>query len=68
MNEEWRGTWYDVYLNTPEEERRYYVYIWFERQGSDLIPFYVGKGTGSRYYNTSNRSKSLQEYIKTEMS
>lgn len=53
-------TWYDVYRNTPESERGYYVYMWFE-QG---VPVYVGMGSGNRWRNTSNRSKTLRDYIK----
>ena len=55
--------WNEVYLNTPIAERNHYVYVWFERAGDNLIPFYVGKGTGRRAYQTKGRSKTLTEYI-----
>lgn len=56
-------TWYEVYLDTPESERRYYVYMWLERDGETWTPFYVGMGSGRRVDNTKNRSKTLREYI-----
>ena len=55
--------WNEVYLDTPVAERNHYVYVWFERVGDDLIPFYVGKGSGRRAYQTKGRSKTLTEYI-----
>ena len=55
--------WCDIYLDTPEAERRYYVYMWLEQVEDDWIPFYVGMGSGRRVTNKTNRSKVLREYI-----
>lgn len=63
MEKGWEGTFYEELKSAPESERRYYVYMWFERNAEDLIPFYVGMGSGSRAYRTSGRSKALLNYI-----
>lgn len=63
MDKSWRGTWYEEYCRTPKDKRKYYVYLWSEKVGEALVPFYVGMGSGRRAYNKWNRSKTLREYI-----
>lgn len=63
MGESLSGTWYEEYLNTPESERRYYVYLWLEQVDGEWVPFYVGMGSGKRVSNRSNRSRTLREHI-----
>ena len=57
-------TYYELQKCTPIEERRYYVYMFFEEIGGKLTPFYVGKGTGNRVNTRSNRSRTLTEYMR----
>ena len=64
MDESWVRTWYDRYVNTPKEKRKFYVYAWFESDGEKLLPFYVGMGSGNRVNHIESRSKTLQEYIR----
>jgi hypothetical protein len=59
----WNGTYYELYKNTPVEERKYYVYIWFENVAGEPTPFYVGMGSGNRANNKCTRSKALRKYI-----
>lgn len=59
----WNGTYYELYINTPVEKRKYYVYVWFENIEGEPVPFYVGMGSGKRAFNRSSRSKVLREYI-----
>ena len=58
-----KESFYDIYKKTPESERKYYVYMWFEKSGDDWIPFYVGEGSGNRFNNMGSRSQVLREYI-----
>ena len=43
--------------------RDYYVYIWFIKDTNEV--FYVGKGKGKRYQQTSNRNKFFTDMYKT---
>ena len=56
-------TYYDLQKSTPIEERRYYVYMFFEENNGELTPFYVGKGTGNRANIKNGRSRTLTEYM-----
>lgn len=40
---------------TDDPEHRFYVYAWICRSWGN-VPFYVGKGQGQRYTETTNRS------------
>lgn len=40
-------------------ERVYYVYIWYIVETNEV--FYIGKGKGKRYKNTSNRNKFFRD-------
>lgn len=42
-------------------ENNFYVYEWYNLETNEV--FYVGKGSGKRYLNTSNRNKMFLEYI-----
>ena len=46
-----------------DEARDYYVYIWFIKDTNEV--FYVGKGKGKRYQQTSNRNKFFTDMYKT---
>ena len=51
--------------SAKEAAGEYYVYIWFERKGGDILPFYVGMSkTQNRWKNRSDRSYTFKEYIK----
>lgn len=51
--------------SAKEAAGEYYVYIWFERKGGDILPFYVGMSkTKNRWRNRSGRSYTFKEYIK----
>ena len=51
--------------SAKEAAGEYYVYIWFERKGGDILPFYVGMSrTENRWKNRSSRSDTFKEYIK----
>ena len=56
-------TVFDILYNAPEEERRYYVYMWFRIENEEWIPFYIGKGTKDRWKNKSTRSKIFKDYL-----
>ena len=52
-------------IEKRSDDRKYYVYIWFcEIDGCD-VPFYVGKGCGTRYRSLSGRSDEFLKYVKT---
>ena len=44
-----------------EEDRRFYVYAWFNKDWKQT--FYVGKGTGDRYKNLKNRSEHFLRIV-----
>jgi hypothetical protein len=44
-------------LKAANDNRLFYVYIWRDTAG---VPFYVGKGTGSRAQNTTVRSEEFK--------
>ena len=46
-----------------DEARDYYVYIWFIKDTNEV--FYVGKGKGKRYKQTSNRNKFFTDMYST---
>ena len=47
-----------------DEKRKYYVYALCERNGEQLIPFYIGKGVGNRMWNHEGDAEiALEEYI-----
>lgn len=43
--------------------KRFYVYKWIDKDSKEV--FYVGKGCGKRYKDTSNRNKYFMDYINT---
>lgn len=57
-------TYGDIQLATPESERKYYVYMWYEEVGGEVVPVYVGMGSGNRWRTRSGRSKATSEYFK----
>ena len=40
----------------------YYIYIWYNNDWGD-VPFYIGKGSGRRYLEKSNRSIPFTKFI-----
>jgi hypothetical protein len=58
-------TYGDIQTATPEAERRYYVYMWFEEINGETVPVYIGMGSGNRWRNRTGRSKRTAEYLKT---
>ena len=42
---------------------KFYVYAWYNIDTNEV--FYIGKGCGKRYLNTSDRNQKFQEYIQT---
>ena len=46
-----------------EQEKIYYVYKWFLKDTGEV--FYIGKGCGDRYKNTSKRNKKFKEIYNT---
>jgi hypothetical protein len=59
------NTFGDIQSATPEEERKYYVYMWYEEVGDKIAPVYVGMGSGNRWRTRSGRSKIVSEYLKS---
>lgn len=41
---------------------KFYVYAWYNIDTKEV--FYIGKGTGKRYKNTTQRNEKFKEYIK----
>ena len=58
-------TYGDIQRNTPEEEQKYYVYMWYEEVDGKIIPIYVGMGSGNRWKTKTARSKITAEYLKS---
>jgi hypothetical protein len=46
-----------------DERKDYYVYIWYIKGTNEV--FYIGKGTGRRYKQTSNRNKFFNDMYKS---
>lgn len=57
-------TYGDIQLATPEDERVYYVYMWYEEIDGAVVPVYIGMGSGNRWRTRSGRSKAASEYFK----
>ena len=57
-------TYGDIQLNTPENKRIYYVYMWYTIENRQIVPFYVGLGSKNRYRVKSGRSKACADFIK----
>jgi hypothetical protein len=46
------------------KDNKFYVYGHFTDENSE-IPFYIGKGSGDRYKNHSNRNNEWKSFVKT---
>lgn len=59
-----RETYRELSERTPEEEKVYYVYMWYTLNNSDgFNPFYIGIGSKKRAYTKGGRSKKLLSFI-----
>ena len=56
-------TYGDIQKTTPEEERKYYVYMWWREINGEVTPVYVGMGSGNRWKTISGRG-TTGEYLK----
>ena len=46
------------------KDNKFYVYGHFTNENAE-IPFYIGKGSGDRYKNHSNRNNEWKSFVKT---
>jgi len=56
-------TYGDIQSATPEEERKYYVYMWYREINGEIVPVYIGMGSGNRWKARSGRG-ATSEYFK----
>lgn len=59
------NTFGDIQRATPREERKYYVYMWYKEDDGEVLPVYIGYGSGSRWRNKNARSETTREYFET---
>jgi len=58
-----KQTWGEFALSQSREKCHYYVYMWYVFKDGEVVPFYIGKGTGERYKIKTGRSPKFEEFV-----